>query len=56
MKNTYAYSALSQMTPERVSAIREELKEEYAELLQEHHNNCASILFYQGEIKKMQPK
>lgn len=54
MMTKYAYSRLCQMTASEIAEIKESLKHEYATLLQEHHQNCAAILFYQNEIWEMQ--
>lgn len=52
MNRVYTYSALAEMTPSEVEEIKAELQSEYAGLLQQHHQNCASVLFLQTRIEE----
>ena len=51
--SNYTYTELCKKPPHEIVRLRDELKDEYAGLLQEHHNNCAAVLFYQCRIKEV---
>lgn len=54
MTKEYTFSELSELSPSNLEKILEEIKSEYAELLREKHQKCATVLFYQREIEILQ--
>lgn len=56
MRHDYAYGALCQKTPKEIEDLLIVVRNEHSLFLQAHHHeNCASILFYQSEIRKLNP-